>query len=114
MNLDRTIEVPLCDIQASYFQLRESIDDAVARVFGSGQVILGPEVAAFEREVAAYCGVAHGVGCGFRLRRAVAGVVRLENQARRRSDHAAVHLFRHGRAQFAASAPGRSSPTSIR
>jgi dTDP-4-amino-4,6-dideoxygalactose transaminase len=63
MNLDQTIEVPLCDIQASYRELRASIDRAVIRVLASGQVILGPEVAAFEREVAAYCGAAHGIGC---------------------------------------------------
>ena len=30
----------------------------------SGQVILGPEVAALEQEVAQYCGAGHGVGCG--------------------------------------------------
>ena len=34
------------------------------RVLASGQVILGPEVTAFEREAADYCGAAHAVGCG--------------------------------------------------
>src|SRR4029434_2202270 len=63
MNVDQTIEVPLCDIQASYRALRASIDAAVSRVLTTGQVILGPEVAALEREVAAYCGSAHAVGC---------------------------------------------------
>ena len=33
------------------------------RVLASGQVILGSEVAALEREVADYCGAAHAVGC---------------------------------------------------
>lgn len=56
--------VPLCDIQVSCRELRPSIDAAVARVLDSGQVILGPEVAAFEREVADSCGVGFGVGCG--------------------------------------------------
>lgn len=56
--------VPLCDIQVSCKELRPSIDAAVARVLDSGQVILGPEVAAFEREVADSCGVGFGVGCG--------------------------------------------------
>jgi dTDP-4-amino-4,6-dideoxygalactose transaminase len=56
-------EVPLCDIQASYRELQTQIDAAVQRVLASGQVILGPEVAGLEREVAAYCGVAHAVGC---------------------------------------------------
>jgi dTDP-4-amino-4,6-dideoxygalactose transaminase len=36
----------------------------LARVLKSGQVILGPEVAALEEEVARYCGVAYGVACG--------------------------------------------------
>src|SRR5713101_7402472 len=63
MYLQPTIEVPLCDIQASYRELRAAIDAAMNRVLTSGQVILGPEVSALEREVAAYCGAAHAVGC---------------------------------------------------
>jgi dTDP-4-amino-4,6-dideoxygalactose transaminase len=55
--------VPLCDIQAQYRSLRDEIDEAVLRVLDSGQAILGPEVAAFEKETAAYCGAAFGVGC---------------------------------------------------
>ncbi|HLW67285.1 MAG TPA: DegT/DnrJ/EryC1/StrS family aminotransferase [Gemmataceae bacterium] len=57
-------EIPLCDIQASYRELQSQIDAAVQRVLASGQVILGPEVASLEREVAAYCGIGHAVGCG--------------------------------------------------
>lgn len=56
--------VPLCDIQAQYRALKDQIDAAVLRVLASGQAILGPEVAAFEQETAAYCGAAHGIGCG--------------------------------------------------
>ena len=56
--------VPLCDIQAQYRALKSEIDDAVIRVLGSGQAILGPEVVAFEKEAAAYCGAKFGVGCG--------------------------------------------------
>lgn len=56
--------VPLCDIQAQYRYLKDEIDDAVARVLDSGQAILGPEVAAFEQEAAAYCGAKFAVGCG--------------------------------------------------
>src|SRR5262245_15015331 len=55
--------VPLCDVQSSFSALRSSIEEAMHRVLASGQVILGPEVAALEREVAAECGVAHAVGC---------------------------------------------------
>jgi dTDP-4-amino-4,6-dideoxygalactose transaminase len=55
--------VPLCDLQAQYRTLEPQVQEALARVLASGQVILGPEVAALEREVAHYCGAAHGVGC---------------------------------------------------
>ncbi len=56
--------VPLCDILGQYKTLQPEIDAAVLRVLGSGQVILGPEVAAFERELADYCGAKFGLGCG--------------------------------------------------
>src|SRR5437762_392854 len=58
-----TPPVPLCDIGAQYRALQPQIDAAVLRVLGSGQAILGPEVAAFEAEAAAACGVKHAVGC---------------------------------------------------
>ena len=47
-----TAGVPLCDIQAQYRELRPQYEAALARVLESGQVILGPEVAALEEEVA--------------------------------------------------------------
>lgn len=56
--------VPLVDVQGQYRALEEQLNAAVLRVLASGQVILGPEVSAFEREVAEVCGVTHGVGCG--------------------------------------------------
>jgi dTDP-4-amino-4,6-dideoxygalactose transaminase len=55
--------VPLCDLQAQYRELQPQVLEAVARVLASGQVILGPEVAALEEEIAHYCGVSHAVGC---------------------------------------------------
>ena len=55
--------VPLCDLQTQQMALRPDIDKAVGRVLASGQFILGPEVKAFEEEVAAYCGAGYGVGC---------------------------------------------------
>ncbi len=42
--------------------LRDELRAAVARVLDSERYILGPEVQAFEREFAAYCGAAHAVG----------------------------------------------------
>jgi dTDP-4-amino-4,6-dideoxygalactose transaminase len=57
------VEVPLCDLQTQYRSLQPQIEAALQRVLASGQVILGPEVASLECEVADYCGVSHGVGC---------------------------------------------------
>ncbi len=55
--------VPLCDLQAQQAVLQPDITRAVGRVLASGQFILGPEVKAFEEEVASYCGAGYGVGC---------------------------------------------------
>jgi dTDP-4-amino-4,6-dideoxygalactose transaminase len=55
--------IPLCDLKAQYQEIGPQIEEAVLRVLASGQVILGPEVAALEAEIAQYCGTAHGVGC---------------------------------------------------
>jgi dTDP-4-amino-4,6-dideoxygalactose transaminase len=63
MSVTHTAGVPLCDLKAQYAGLQASIDLAVQRVLSSGQVILGPDVAALEAEIAAYCGASHGVGC---------------------------------------------------
>ncbi|MGH7014400.1 MAG: DegT/DnrJ/EryC1/StrS family aminotransferase [Stellaceae bacterium] len=49
---------------ASYRAARPRLDRAVARVLASGRYVLGPEVAAFEREFAAYIGCRHAVGVG--------------------------------------------------
>lgn len=55
--------VPMCDVNAQYKALKPEIDAAVARVISSGLAINGPDVAAFEAEAAAYCGVKHAIGC---------------------------------------------------
>ncbi len=54
--------VPLFDTSSPLAPLREQLHAAAARVLDSGAYILGPEVAAFEQEFAAYCGAAHAVG----------------------------------------------------
>lgn len=55
-------QIPFVDLKAEYEAYRAEIDTAVARTLSSGWYILGPEVATFEAEFAAYCGVAHAVG----------------------------------------------------
>jgi dTDP-4-amino-4,6-dideoxygalactose transaminase len=56
------VSVPLFDTSAALEPLREELGAAVARVLDRGRFILGEEVESFEREMAAYCGAAHGVG----------------------------------------------------
>jgi dTDP-3-amino-3,4,6-trideoxy-alpha-D-glucose transaminase len=56
------VSVPLFDTSTPLAPLREELRAAVERVLDSERYILGPEVAAFERELAAYCGAAHAVG----------------------------------------------------
>ncbi|MEV0155868.1 DegT/DnrJ/EryC1/StrS family aminotransferase [Micromonospora sp. NPDC050686] len=58
------MKVPFLDLRAPYVELRTEIDAAYARVMQSGWHVLGPEVAAFEAEFAAYCGAAHCVTVG--------------------------------------------------
>jgi dTDP-4-amino-4,6-dideoxygalactose transaminase len=47
--------IPLVDLRAQYRAIKPEVDSAVLRVLDSAQFILGEEVAAFEREFAAYC-----------------------------------------------------------
>jgi dTDP-4-amino-4,6-dideoxygalactose transaminase len=44
--------------------LRPELDQRITAVIDSGRFVLGPEVAAFENELAAYLGVEHAVGVG--------------------------------------------------
>jgi aminotransferase EvaB len=53
---------PFWDYRREYDELRDEVLAAVDRVFRSGQLILGREGAAFERDMASYVGVAGGVG----------------------------------------------------
>ena len=54
--------VPLFDTSAPLTALRGELREAIERVLESERYILGPEVSAFEREFAGYCGAEHGVG----------------------------------------------------
>jgi dTDP-4-amino-4,6-dideoxygalactose transaminase len=56
------MNVPLFDTSTVLEPLQEELRAAVARVLDSERYILGPEVQAFEQELAAYCGARHAVG----------------------------------------------------
>ncbi|HST41653.1 MAG TPA: DegT/DnrJ/EryC1/StrS family aminotransferase [Conexibacter sp.] len=53
--------IPLFDTKTPVAPLRAAIDARIAEVLDGGAFILGPEVAAFEAELAAYLGVRHVV-----------------------------------------------------
>ena len=57
------MKVPLIDLQAQYVSVRDPVRQAVDRVFESQQFVMGPEVAALEAEVAAYCHTKEAIGC---------------------------------------------------
>jgi dTDP-3-amino-3,4,6-trideoxy-alpha-D-glucose transaminase len=54
--------IPLVDVKAQYEPLLPRVREAIEGVLVSGEFILGPNVAAFEREAAAYLGVRESVG----------------------------------------------------
>jgi dTDP-4-amino-4,6-dideoxygalactose transaminase len=53
--------IPFVDLAAHLAPLRSEIDAAIARVLDSGRFVLGPEVEAFERELAAATGASDAV-----------------------------------------------------
>ena len=57
------LAVPLLDLRRQYESIREEVLVAIARVCDSQSFILGPEVEALEREIAALTGAACAVGC---------------------------------------------------
>jgi dTDP-4-amino-4,6-dideoxygalactose transaminase len=58
------VKIPFLDLSAAYLELQEELEAACRHVLASARYILGPEVEAFEKEFAAYCGVQHCIGVG--------------------------------------------------
>jgi len=56
------MQVPLLDLRAQYERVGKEIKRAVEKVLQGGHYILGPNVQALEKEIAAYCGVGYAVG----------------------------------------------------
>ena len=54
--------VPLFDSGTPLVALRDRLDEALLGVLDDGRFILGPNVAEFEREFAAFLGAGHAVG----------------------------------------------------
>jgi dTDP-4-amino-4,6-dideoxygalactose transaminase len=55
---------PFLDFAAHLAPIRGEVDAAIARVLDSGWFVLGPEVEAFERELAAAAGAPHAIAVG--------------------------------------------------
>jgi len=55
--------IPFIDVAAQRRRLGRAVDDAVARVLAHCQFVNGPEVHAFESDLAAFCGARHAIGC---------------------------------------------------
>ncbi|MBX5491488.1 MAG: DegT/DnrJ/EryC1/StrS family aminotransferase [Chloroflexi bacterium] len=61
---DRTALLPLVDLRAQYATIQAEVQAAIAQVLDGMQLILGPNVQAFEAEFAAYCEAPYAVGVG--------------------------------------------------
>lgn len=57
------MKVPLLDLAEQNAALRPEVEAALGRVLDTNGFILGSEVAALEKELAAYCGVKHAIAC---------------------------------------------------
>jgi dTDP-4-amino-4,6-dideoxygalactose transaminase len=56
------MKIPPIDLGTEYLSLKKEINEAVEKVFRSGNFILGEEVKLFEEEFARYCRVKYAVG----------------------------------------------------
>lgn len=56
------MRIPLIDLKAQYYGIKNEIDSAIARVIESGQFIMGDELKEFEKNFAAYCEKKHCIG----------------------------------------------------
>jgi dTDP-4-amino-4,6-dideoxygalactose transaminase len=57
------LPIPFIDVAAQRRRLGRSVDDAIARVLGHCQFILGPEVRELEIKLSEFCGARHVVTC---------------------------------------------------
>jgi dTDP-4-amino-4,6-dideoxygalactose transaminase len=62
MSAQTTTTVPFLDLKAQYASIRDEAEEAMLRVAAAQQFVLGPEVEAFESEIAAYCQCRFAVG----------------------------------------------------
>jgi dTDP-4-amino-4,6-dideoxygalactose transaminase len=59
-----TQEIPLVDLKTQYATIREEVRQAIDEVLDSMQLTIGPNVRAFDKEWAEYCGTTNAIGVG--------------------------------------------------
>lgn len=57
------MSIPFIDLAAQQARLRPALDRAIANVLDAGRYIMGPQVAEFEKQLAAFCGARHCLSC---------------------------------------------------
>lgn len=61
--LENKTRISIVDLGAHYRSIKTEIDKAVLSVLSSGHYVLGPQVKAFEEELAQYVGCKHAIAC---------------------------------------------------
>jgi dTDP-4-amino-4,6-dideoxygalactose transaminase len=56
-------EIPFIDLGAQRRRLGQGVEDAILQVVNHGAYVMGPEVAALEAELSAFCGAKHALSC---------------------------------------------------
>ncbi len=56
-------QIQMVDLHGQYLRIKEEIDGAIQRIIDSSAFVKGPEVKAFEKELAQYLGVKHVIAC---------------------------------------------------
>jgi len=59
-----TQDIPLVDLKTQYATIRDEVRQAIDEVLDSMQLTIGPNVRAFDKEWAEYCGTTHSIGVG--------------------------------------------------
>ncbi len=58
----KRMEIPLVDLHVQYQMIKHEITAEIEGVLDGMHLFLGPQIEAFEREFAMYCGCQHGIG----------------------------------------------------
>ena len=56
-------EIPFIDLGAQRRRLGQGVDDAILKVVNHGAYVMGPEIAALEAQLSAFCGARHALSC---------------------------------------------------